>query len=359
MSYSSSRRLRLKVPVTSPGTYHHCISRVADGDFILGEEEKDYLVELMREYERFCGVKILTYCMMSDHFHVLLEVPARPQAALEDQELIAKVRRIPGSNHAELLEQELAELRQRGDTQAAEALKQRVGERMFDLSQFMKTFKQRFSRWYNPAHGRTGTLWEQRYKSILVEGTGLALGVVAAYVDLNPVRAGLVSDPKDYRWCGYGEALSGGSKAKEGIRRMMTGALGEAVTFKEAAAEYQELLFGPKPEGGAETAEGRGAPHPRSAAELAELEQAEARLPIADYLRMRVRYFSDGVAVGSRDFVNRVFTAYRDRFSAKRKDGARQLRLVDSEELYALRNLRRKVFGKPPGNNAHKAIPSP
>ena len=337
----------MKVPVASPGTFHHCVSRIADGDFILGDGEKDYLVKLMREYERFCGVNVLTYCMMSDHFHVLLEVPARPQGTLGDQELIAKLRKIPGQNGAELIEQQLAELRQRGDTQAAEALKKRVGERMFDLSEFMKPVKQRFTTWYNPAHGRVGTLWDQRFKSILVEGTGLALGVVAGYVDLNPVRAGLVSDPKDYRWCGYGEALSGGAKAKEGIRRMMTGALGEAVTFKEAAAEYRELMFGPKSEGGSEPAEGRLAPHPRSAAELAELEKARTRLPLAEFLRVRVRYFSDGAAVGSQEFVNRVFAAYRDRFGRKRKDGARRMRLVDSEELYALRALRTKAFGKP------------
>ena len=336
----------MKEPVASPGAYHHCVSRVADGEFILGDKEKDHLVKLMREYERFCGLHVLAYCLMSDHFHVVIEVPARPQETLGDQELLAKVRRIPGQNRAAVIEQQLAELRQRGDTAAAEALKQRVGERMFDMSQFMKPLKQRFSLWYNSAHGRTGTLWEQRFKSILVEGTSLALGVVAAYVDLNPVRAGLVSDPKDYRWCGYGEAMSGGAKAKEGLRRLMTGALGEAVTFKEAAAEYQELLFGPKPEAGGEPSGGRVASRGMSAAEAAEVEKAGMRLPIADYLRMRVRYFSDGVAVGSRDFVDRVFAAYRDRFGAKRKTGARQMRLVDSVELYSMRNLRIKVFGK-------------
>ena len=337
----------MKVPVATPGTFHHCVSRIWDAEFLLGEEEKDYLVKLMWEYEEFCGVNVLTYCIMSDHFHVLLEVPARPPEGLSDQEVITRLRRLPGINRADVIEQQLAEMRQRGDTEAAEALKQQVGERMFDLSSFIGQVKQRFSMWYNPAHKRLGTLWEQRFKSVLVEGTGLALGVMAAYVDLNPVRAGLVDDPKDYRWCGYGDAMSGGAKARKGLRMIMAGALGEAVTFQAAVAGYQEWLFGSKTRDGGEASAARRVQPGISAAEAAEWEKEKRRLPIADYLRMRVRYFSDGVALGSREFVEGVFAAYRDRFSTKRKNGARHLRLVDSEELYALRDLQVRLFGKP------------
>jgi putative transposase len=44
---------------------------------------------------------------------------------------------------------------------------------------------------------------------VLVEGAGYALTTMAAYIDLNLVRAGIVGDPKDYRWCGYGAAVAG------------------------------------------------------------------------------------------------------------------------------------------------------
>jgi hypothetical protein len=103
---------------------------------------------------------------------------------------------------------------------------------MYDLSEFMKGVKQRFTQWYNREHGRTGTLWEGRFKSVLVEG-GFAARVVAAYIDLNPVRAGMVSRPEDYRWSSYGvamsPALSMGKKenltlrdwAREGLCRVM------------------------------------------------------------------------------------------------------------------------------------------
>jgi hypothetical protein len=58
---------------------------------------------------------------------------------------------------------------------------------------------------------RTGTLWEERFKSVIVE-SGMATRTMAAYTDLNPVRAGIVKDPADYHWSSYGEAVGGGKK---------------------------------------------------------------------------------------------------------------------------------------------------
>jgi hypothetical protein len=57
-------------------------------------------------------------------------------------------------------------------------------------------------------HERRGTPWMERFKSVLVED-GEALRTMALYIDLNPVRAGLVADPKDDFWTGYGEAAGG------------------------------------------------------------------------------------------------------------------------------------------------------
>ena len=50
---------------------------------------------------------------------------------------------------------------------------------------------------------------------------GEALRTIAAYIDLNPVRAGLVDDPKDYRWCGYAEALGGSKRASKALCRVL------------------------------------------------------------------------------------------------------------------------------------------
>jgi len=61
---------------------------------------------------------------------------------------------------------------------------------------------------YDRRKGRKGTLWEERYKSLLVEGDEKALMTVAAYIDLNPYRAEMVDRVEDYRWCGYASAVA-------------------------------------------------------------------------------------------------------------------------------------------------------
>lgn len=116
------------------------------------------------------------------------------------------------------LEWELAHFRGIGADDAAETLRQRWFGRMWDISAFMKTLKQRFSQWFNGRHKRRGTLWEDRFRSVLVEGKGNALRAMAAYIDLNPVRAKICDDPKGYRWCGYAETVAGGRRAKEALR---------------------------------------------------------------------------------------------------------------------------------------------
>jgi hypothetical protein len=92
-----------------------------------------------------------------------------------------------------------------------------------DLSEFMKSLLERFTKRFNRTHSRSGKLWEDRFKSVIV-GSGVAARRMAAYIDLNPVRAGMVKDPADYRWSSYGEAVGGGKKgnskkAREGLVR--------------------------------------------------------------------------------------------------------------------------------------------
>ena len=75
------RLRRLKAPAFLPVAYSHVVSRVVDRQFVLGEEEKDKMVEYMRTYERFGGLRVISYCIMSNHVHILVEVPPRPAAA--------------------------------------------------------------------------------------------------------------------------------------------------------------------------------------------------------------------------------------------------------------------------------------
>jgi putative transposase len=63
---------------------------------------------------------------------------------------------------------------------------------MGDVSVFMRELKQRFAIWYNHKHRNQGTIWSDRFKSVIVEPSREAMSKVAAYIDLNPVRAELV-----------------------------------------------------------------------------------------------------------------------------------------------------------------------
>src|SRR5262245_52026397 len=85
------RQRRLKAPASFPVAYYHCLSRVVERQFIFGELEREQFVRYLREYESFCGVRILTYCILSNHFHLLIEVPSKPKEPLSAEELIAKL----------------------------------------------------------------------------------------------------------------------------------------------------------------------------------------------------------------------------------------------------------------------------
>jgi len=346
--------------------YFHCVSRVVGRELVFGDEEKERFVELMRVYERFCGLRVVAYCVMSNHFHLLVEVPRREEDSPlvgDDAALVAHVRGSLGDKAADGLAWELEHLRELGDEAALENLKERWLGRMWDISQFMKTLKQRFTQWFNGRHQRRGTLWEDRFRSVLVEGECQALRTMAAYIDLNPVRAGICEDPKDYRWCGYAEAVAGGGAAVEALVWLgslspqggMRAEKDRPRTGREALESWRRWLFG-VPEGDLERSLERGK-GPKGESFRKRLSRAKAlevlaeggRLTRADYLRCRVRYFSDGMALGSQGFVDSLFAATRERFSAKRTSGARRLRGIKEEarpeRLYALRDLQRRVFG--------------
>ena len=118
------------------------------------------------------------------------------------------------------LGRELKDYRERGLPELAEQILTKYRKRFCNLSLFVKEIKERFTRWYNKKEGRKGTLWMDRFKSVIVQD-GEALETMAAYIDLNPVRAGLVKDPKDYRWCGYGEAMGGSKRARRGLCKVV------------------------------------------------------------------------------------------------------------------------------------------
>ena len=320
--------------------YYHVISRAIDGRFIFGGPGKEKFHATMRKLEGFCGLRIITFSIMSSHFHILLEVPQREQ--ISDTELSRRIEILYDTPAARMIRDRLKEMRDAGDNQAAERLKARYTYRMYDLSQFCKSLKQRFSQYYNKKHHRSGTLWDQRFKSILVEGSRNALLTVAAYIDLNAVRAGIVVDPKDYRWCGYGEAMGGCRAARAGLAYVMR-SLGLDAAWSNVGRQYRTYLYIQGRQKGVGP-DGEQLRPGFSAEQVQKVVDAGGRLPRHEILRCRVRYFSDGLVLGSREFVESTFARYRDQFGLKRKTGARAMKYGQWDGLSTMRDLRKAVI---------------
>jgi putative transposase len=313
--------------------YYHCMSRVVGGERLLGEREKEVFRGMLWRVADFCGVRVLSYALMSNHFHVLVWVPE--EEAVSDGELARRYRGLyETSRSARQPKPEVLEVLLRENGSEGQAWRRRLVARMGDVSAFMKTLKQRFSLWYNRTHGRFGTLWASRFKSVLVEGSRRALMTVAAYIDLNPVRAGLVEDPADYRWCGYGEAMGGQPEARAGLQRIW----GEAAEdWKTTVEKYRCFLFGIGSGGAAEKLK---IPRARALAVMAE----GGTVSPAEALRCRVRYFTAGGVFGSARFVRQWLESDPNRALKKRPGEPHAMRGADWEGLTVARGLRKGVF---------------
>jgi len=294
----------------------------------------------MRKLETFCGVRVVTYSILSSHWHILLDVPERQD--VDEKELLKRIRVLYGGMKAKMVAEDLKKIRENGEQAAAERLKRFYTYRMYDLSEFCKCLKQRFSQYYNKKRDRCGPLWTQRFKSVLVENSADALLTMAAYIDLNAVRAGLAQDPKNYRWCGYGEALGGSSRARAGLNHVMQ-AVGLGGSWSRTRKEYRQHLYVQGSEKGLDE-DGRPLRPGFSYEQVEKVLNEGGKLDRHDLLRCRVRYFSDGLVLGSQAFVEGTFRRYRDRFGLKRETGARPMKYGQWNGLSTMRDLRKAVI---------------
>jgi len=348
---------------TEKPVIYHCVTRVVDRRFAFGKEDKEKFRMFMRMQENFTGCRVLAYCVMCNHVHLLLEVPPLPAGGMSDEELLKRLEGSCSQEEVAMVAKRLAEYRKLGAAELVRELHESYTYRMHDLGEFMKVLLQRFTRWHNAKHGRSGTLWESRFKSVLVED-GAASRTMAAYIDLNPVRAGMVTDPAEYRWSSYGEAMGGGPrgngrKARAGLVRALMAHKGYAADAKHWAGrvskDYRMLLLDEGEEKLREVRDGDGHPEVKVVRkgmrkevveeELARLERCRD-VALRKMLQCRVRYFSDGAVLGSREFVDGVFRACRERFGAKRKSGARRLRgnaAAAAGTLWSVRDLKKGI----------------
>ncbi|WP_459926009.1 transposase, partial [Desulfatiferula olefinivorans] len=152
--------------------------------FPFGPVEKDRFVSILKRFSRIYFTDILGYAVMDNHVHILVRM--LPERNYTDDEIEARYRVYYG--------QEAVFPSGRID---------HFRKKWASLSEFIREVKQTFSRYYNKAKGRKGTLWGERFKSVIVE-RGETLVHCLAYIDLNAVRAGIVTRPENYRWCSLG-----------------------------------------------------------------------------------------------------------------------------------------------------------
>jgi putative transposase len=282
------RGRRIKVNPDEGVAYYHCMSRTVNGEFLFDEVAREVLRRQIWQIADFCGVQVLTYTILSNHFHVLLRIPKTEK--ITDSELLRRYRRLyPNPTKYQTARLQVIEAQISSNGPNAAKWRQRQLRLMGDLSSYLKLLKQRFSIWFNRTHKRYGTLWSERFKSVLAEG-GQAVRVIAAYIDLNCVRAGLCDDPKSYRFCGYGEAIAGGSLARQGLEIVC----GESWTT--AAASYRRLLFSV---GSEPATERRAIPHK----DFVNVMATRGELSGAELLRCRILYMSNSGMLGSKIFI--------------------------------------------------------
>ena len=179
--------------------HYHLMSRTTGREFLLGSGTlKTKIVAALKAAADFSGVKLKAYCIMDDHFHVVCEI-RKPGSQVSEREVLRRIGVLKGTEFADMLESHWAELRRIGMEAAVEDQLRGWRRRMHDVSQFVKTFKETVDRLYKSRQSRCGGLWSGRFKSTLIDSQGY-LGTCIRYVELNPVRAGIVRRTADYAW---------------------------------------------------------------------------------------------------------------------------------------------------------------
>jgi putative transposase len=367
---------------------YHVVSRTCGQEFLLGAVEKKRMRDLIGRVAAFCGVEMLTYCILDNHFHLLVEVPGEV-GELSDAELIRRAGYLYGGKlrPGQPLTLAMVEgaLALGGETRTY--MRDLLMRRMGSLPMFVKVLKQRFSIGYNRLNERKGTLWEGPFRSVLVENSREALAMVGAYIDLNAVRAGIVEDPKDYRFCGYGEAVGKGkltesallkrlaamgfgveAQTGNGVVEKWRGGEGDAVEavlrctreetkrergtkmktererkvktksggeLVEAAGRLYRLLMFEEATDGSASEKGRVL----ARAAFWKVNAEGGGLSRGQLLRCRIRYLTEGAVIGSRAFVEDWFLGVRGTFGG-RQTGARPMKGGDFGDLCSLRDLR-------------------
>ena len=234
-----------KPRIVRPGACYHVTSRCANREFFL-RGRGGFALALLRRAAAFSGVELLDFALMGNHFHLLVRVP--PREPVPDEVLADRVRSLYGKRGDRLLKT-WADWIERGQASRVAEAKAKLIRRMYDLGEFVKTFKENFSRAFNRETGHAGTVWESRFHSVLVATEWNALYAVGSYIAANPFVAGFAPTAAAYAWSGYALARRGDKLAQAGLVRLVQLAQGDRLPREtvEAVAIYEKELENRRP----------------------------------------------------------------------------------------------------------------
>ena len=272
--------------------------------------EKDYLLDLTKWLSEIFFVEVFGFCIMGNHIHILLKMNMAEN--YNDEEAKNRLGLLFSKENRVVTKGQLAHFR----------------EKLSNLSEFVKEIKQRFSRYYNKLHGRRGYFWGDRFKSVIVENGDTLINCLA-YIDLNPIRAGLVTKPEDYRWCSIGYHVQTGNK--KGFLSTDFGLNSyEDMVESERLKDYREFLY----EKGALDTE-NGASIDNGVIEMERDKNYE--LTRVDRLRFKTRYFSDSGIIGTKGFVVSYYEKFKSYFNTNNEKKPKKISGFD--EIYSLKRL--------------------
>jgi hypothetical protein len=274
------------------------------------------MLDLIRRYSTLYFVEILGFCLMENHFHFLVKM--FPEHKFTDEDIQKRYEEFYGD-----------------DVMFAAGWIPSLREKLSSLSEFVREIKVGFARFYNKRHNRRGYFWGDRFKSVIVE-KGETLINCLAYIDLNPLRAGLVKRPDDYRWNSLGYHIQTDNKDNFlsldfGLKEF------EFVDTEERLKRYRRYVY----EAGAISR-----PDKMQAKVIGDriFEKERKRsfeLSRNDRFRYRTRYFTDSGIIGSKEFVSNNYMRFKHHFNSKNEKNPKPVKGLSG--IYSLKRLSESI----------------
>ena len=219
-------------------TVHHLVSRIAHRVYFLKDDERMDFLEMVRRTAEFTGIRLVGWCVMGNHFHLLVYLPVPED--IGDSEVLRRYGVLKGEKAASNMEQTLVEWRKDdaiGESRVKEWIEKQKS-RMYDVSSFMKIVKQWFTAEYNKRNAHKGTLWESTYFDRIVKRDMADMAKCLGYIHLNPIRAAECDRYDGYTWSSYTAFCKGDPTAVAGMRFVY----GQDQTDDEIANMHEGVL---------------------------------------------------------------------------------------------------------------------